>query len=66
MILKTMEYEAIRNYIEGERLYWDMNTKLLTSATNTNHRTNAVIVDAPSEDDPYLTFESCDFLKLEC
>jgi len=66
MILKTLEYETIRNYIVGECLYWDMNTELLTSATNTNHRTNAIIVDAPSEANPYLTFESCGFLRLEC
>ena len=64
MILKTLEYESIREYIAGERLYWDMNTELLTSAINTNHRTNAIIIEPPSEDNPYLTFESCGFLKL--
>lgn len=60
-----MEYEAIRAYIAGERLYFDMNTNLLTSASNTNHGTNAIIIEPPSEDNPYLTFESCGFLTLE-
>lgn len=65
MILKTLEYDPIQNYIAGERLYWDMNTELLTPVSNTNHSTNAVIIDIPSEDTPYLIFESCGFLTLE-
>jgi len=66
MILKTLEYETIQSYRVGERLYWDKNTELLTPVINTNHRTNATIIDAPSEDNPYLTFETdYGFLVLE-
>jgi len=46
-------------------LYYDMNTELLTSAINTNHCTNAIIIESPSETNPYLTFESRGFLKMD-
>lgn len=65
MIAKTDNYDPIQHYMVGAALYWDKHCCWLT--TQPKSKTNAVVLEVPTQDDHYLTIGTFDgdFFNLE-